>query len=726
MAIIGKIRKRGGLAVGIVAVAILAFIFSDLLTKNRGDSMPSKVASIDNMDVNINEFNSRSEQLEQQIRAQQPEGKMTQEQTFQAKLMAFQQLISEKLFNRECQKIGISVGEEETNNLFLGEEKFLSNMARQQFTDPKTGQYNSQGVKQFLQQYDKLQPEQQQAWQTMKKQAIDERMQQKYAIVLAKSFYMPKAMAKQLAQMYDSQADTRYAVLSLGSISDDKIKLTDKDYQDYYEQHKNMFVQTEDSRDLEFVKFEVVPSPNDIKAINDSVQNLYNELINTPNEDIESFVSASADNKYDSIFHKRSDREITTYFADSILSGVGAGNCIQPFQVGNNWVMGKVLAEQARPDSVKFSIIAVFNNKASDQIKRSPEQEKQLVDSLYQVISKDPTLFEENVAKFSDDPNTKNNFGDQGWLLDGQLPEDMFKQITACPEGGVFIYNRADSVADYIIKVTGKTALQSKIQLAQVVIGIRPSDKTINDMRDKANIFLSQAKDLTAMNAQAKKQNLNINSSTVGQMSYQLDGTPYARDVVAWAFGNKVKKNDVATEIFELQNIDNFQDMFIVVALKDINEKGFIPLEKLKENPDFVRMVKAEKKLDQLLTKANDILKNAKTIEDFALKANCPIDTVLAVDFSTPYYGKAGAEVKVIGTIAATKHIGLTKPIKGFSGVYVVNIDKLSKRPIKEDVEMIRNQYNMQIQRRMQQISPIGYLYERAEVENYFTKIVSK
>ena len=34
MAIIGRIRKRGGLAVTVVAIAILAFIFSDLLTRN--------------------------------------------------------------------------------------------------------------------------------------------------------------------------------------------------------------------------------------------------------------------------------------------------------------------------------------------------------------------------------------------------------------------------------------------------------------------------------------------------------------------------------------------------------------------------------------------------------------------------------------------------------------------------------------------------------------------
>ena len=62
MAIIGRIRKRGGLAVTIVAIAILAFVFSDLLTRNNTGGMPDKVASIDGMDIGINEYNTRSEQ----------------------------------------------------------------------------------------------------------------------------------------------------------------------------------------------------------------------------------------------------------------------------------------------------------------------------------------------------------------------------------------------------------------------------------------------------------------------------------------------------------------------------------------------------------------------------------------------------------------------------------------------------------------------------------------
>ena len=725
MAIIGRIRKRGGLAVTVVAIAILAFIFSDLLTRNRGEGMPTKVASVDNMDINNNEFNSRSEMSENNMRNQMPDGKMTQEQSFQTKIMAYQQLVSEKLLNRECSLLGISVGEDELNDMFLG--TFISNTARQQFTDPNTGQYNAQTVRQIMSQYDKMQPEQQAAWQEMKRNAVNERMQQKYAVVLAKSFYMPKTMAKYLSDVYDQTADTRYAVLPYASIDDNQIKVSDKDFEKYYNEHKNQFFRSEESREIEFVKFDVQPSPADIKQINDSVVALFEEMQTTANDEMESFVSSVSDVKYDSTYYKRSDRAVTMYFPDSLLAGKTTGSYLSPRQAGNNWVMGKILNEQARPDSVKFSVITIFNNKiGAEQIKRTPEQEKALVDSLYAAISKNTSLFEENVAKFSDDPSTKDNFGDQGWVRDGQIMEDMFQPMISTPVNGVFVYHRPDEAGDYIIKVTDKTELHSKIRLAHIVMGIRPSEKTINDVKDKANIFLSKAKDLKSLEAQAQKENLNVNSSVIGQMSYQLDGTPYAREVVSWAFGKKVKEGEVAPEIYELQNIDNFQDMFVVVGLKEIQNKGIMPLESLKKNPEFERLVKIDKKAEQLIEKAESLLKSNKTLEAYAEKAGVEIDTVMGVDFSTPYYGRAGGEMRVLGTIAGQKNKGLSKPIKGFNGVYVVNIDNIAKRAVKEDVNMIRQQYQMRMNQRMNQISPIGVLYEQADIKNNFVQFINK
>ena len=61
-----------------------------------------------------------------------------------------------------------------------------------------------------------------------------------------------------------------------------------------------------------------------------------------------------------------------------------------------------------------------LNNKAGKDFKETPEQAKALVDSLNGVFKANPAEFESSVAKYSDDPEAKSNFG-SGWMLDGQL-----------------------------------------------------------------------------------------------------------------------------------------------------------------------------------------------------------------------------------------------------------------------------------------------------------------
>ena len=259
MAIIGKIRKRGGIAVAIVAIAILAFIFSDLLTRN-GDSRPSKIASINGIDINFNEFDEATTTIENNMKQQTKTNALNQEQSFQAKQQAFQQLVSEKLLNQECDKLGITVGEDEMNDMFFG--TFIPQIVRQNFTDPKTGQYNAQAIKQYIAQFDKLPQEEQTNWKNFENYVRKERLQEKYERLLNKSFYMPKAIAKHMSDTYDQVTDSRYVCLPYSSIADNQIKVTEEDYKKYYEAHKNEYRLTDELRDVEFVKFDVQPSPN--------------------------------------------------------------------------------------------------------------------------------------------------------------------------------------------------------------------------------------------------------------------------------------------------------------------------------------------------------------------------------------------------------------------------------------------------------------------------------
>lgn len=706
MALIGTIRKKAGvLVVAIIALAILSFIFTDLFS-NR-DPRPTKIASVNGMDISFQEFEQMTANIEESMKQQYNVASLTNEQSFVAKQQAYQSLVSEKLLKQECESIGLKVTEAEMNDMFFG--TFIHPSVRQNFADPTTGQYNPQVVKQYIAQFDKLPEEQKLQWSNFEASVKESRLQEKYNSLITSSFYMPAKIAEHMSGVSNKVVDARYVVMPFSSVEDNTIKVTEEDYKEYYNQHKNEYTLYENLRDIEFVKFSVLPSPSDIKAINDSVQKTFIEFQALEASELASFVSISSDRVYDSLYYKRD--ALKGVFADSLLAGKTAGSFIAPFQQGQNWIMAKITNIEQRPDSVRFSQILVLNSNASKDIKRTPEQAKTIADSLLNVFKANPAAFESAVAKHSDDPEAKNNFGDSGWILDGQLQSDLFDKLKASKDGDVFVYDLPNQLGHYLIKLKEKTAPVEKLQIAMIVMGVRASDNTINAIRDKANIFLGSAKTVAEMEAQAKKQNLNILTSTVREMDYQLNGTPYCREIIRWAFDEKTELNAVAPEVYELT------DMFLVVALKDKKEKGVMPLEQVKSYMES--QVKMEKKAEILMEKADKLLASNKTIENFASAAGLTIDSAMAVDFANPYFAAAGPEMRVIGNLSSASKTGLQKPVKGFNGVYVLNVDKQYTRPTKEDPRLIQQQFRTKSFQKAQMLMQV--LQMEADIKNHFT-----
>ena len=96
------------------------------------------------------------------------------------------------------------------------------------------------------------------------------------------------------------------------------------------------------------------------------------------------------------------------------------------------------------------------------------------------------------------------------------------------------------------------------------------------------------------------------------------------------------------------------------------------------------------------MKKAETLIASEKTLDAIALKENTAVDTAANVSFGDPYFPvQAGPEMRVIGTLAAATKTGIQKPIKGYNGIYIVNVDSMGKesnqgRPT-NDTTIIRN-----------------------------------
>ena len=699
MAIIGEIRKRSWIAVVIVGVAIVAFIISDLF---KGNSKQPPLGVIDGKEVSYNRFNELFNQREALLKKQQQSDQITAEQSNQIRENVWNELIETQLTSQEYEQLGLQVSQREMNDMYMGD--FIHPYLRQMFTDPNTGVYNPQIVAQWINNFDQLTPAQQEDWVSVEEYVKLSRQQEKYNMLIAKGFYTPNKMAEKMAEMDNHVADARVVALPLHTISDDQVTLTEEDYVKYYEKHKKEYKQNE-ARDLDFIIFPVNPSAADMIEIQNGVFKTWNEFQTVEDAELAMFVNSEseANRRYDSTFVKASS------FAapfDSLVANATAGQFIAPQVVGRQWMMAKVQEIENRPDSLRASVIAIFNSNLTSEIARTPEQSKALTDSLEREIKAGRLDFAQAVMMFSDDPAKTENQGDMGWLLDGEYGL-LNEKIIATNTNDIFVFEVPGNAGYHIVKVTGKTPATKKFKVATIVRDIVPSSATTNEIYAQANKFASEVSTHAEMLEAAKEQNLMVRSADYTQINAtSISGISNARSIVQWAFNEETEVGAVAPQVYESD------DMYIVVALKEAWTKGYAPLNQARKHIEG--WVRNDKKADILMAKAEEAMSQTKDINALAAKLQASVDSVSTITFNGYTFGKFGQEMSAMGSVATAEGAKLLAPVKGAYGVYLIQVDNVTPTPV--DANITKQRAEMEAQQKVRYIMEV--LKENVKIED--------
>ena len=674
MGIIGSIRKHSWIAVAVVGAAIIAFIIGDLTKNNRG--IPD-MGKINGSTITYQRFNELIEETENNYMRQQGISQIPADVEYQLRDQVWQTLVGETLTDEQFEKLGLTVSPAELNDMYVG--TFIHPYLRQSFTDPKTGQYQTEAIQYYVDNFDDLDTAQRMQWVELEKAVKADRKQQKYSALISRGMYMPNNIAKQLVAM-GNKVSNAYAInLPYQSVSDQEITLTDEDYQKYYKEHKAEFRIREALRDIEYIVYPVVPTAQDLANIQADVEKTWGEFQTVDPEELIFFVNAESDRSYDSSYRKASEFGSPL---DSAIMAAGEGTLISPRKVGNEWVMAKVLKVANRPDSMRASIIYIYNEKAGGNITRSDEQAKLLADSVLNIVRSGSMSFEEAVNQYSEDPQKANNNGDLQWQLDGNfgfLNEDIYNN----PEGNAFIAKFPNEVGYMVVKVTGKTPLHKKYRVAAITRTIAASENTSRSVYNNANRFAGNNRTYAEMIATAQAENLQVRSGRINSMSYSLPGINNARNIIQWAFNEKTEAGDVADQIFEAD------DMFIVAALKEVYNPGFATLEQVRSSIE--NSVRIEKKAELLKARLEEAKQANANLTAIAAKMSVAIDTLDSISFNDYYLGKYGMEPKVQAAIVAAQPNTLIGPIQGANGVYMINVNTKVDNPIPEDVATVRS-----------------------------------
>lgn len=662
MGIIGSIRKHSGWAVAIVGIAILAFILGDL-TKNNG-GIPD-VGKVNGEVLTSQRFNEKVAEMENNYKVQQQTTQVPAEMENQIREQVWAQFVDESLMEEQAAKLGLRVSPAEVNDMFTG--RFIHPYVRQSFTDPQSGQFDVRFVNQFIDNFDQLDTTRRMQWVELEKYCKTDREQQKYSTLINAGFYMPKALAAKVAEYAGTVANVRVVSMPFSSVSDDEAAVADADYEKYYNEHKAEFRVREELRDLEFIAFPVNPTAQDLADIQEQVNKVWAEFQTVPADEVAFFVNAESDRSYDSSY-----RRANTFKApfDEQIAAAKDGDMLAPVMAGNEWMMAKVISSAVRPDSLRASVVYILNQNAGGNIMRSDAQAKSLADSVLALVNGNKMTFEQAVEQFSDDPQKGETKGDMDWQLDGGygfLNEELVNR----PVGSCFVFEHPQGVGYFLVKVTDKTKAEKKYRVALITREIAASAATNRAVYNEANRFAGQNRNITNFTAAAQQQNLQVRNARVTMMSNNLSGIGNARSIVQWAYNEDTKVGAVADQVYECDG------MFVVVALKDVFKKGFATLEQVR--PMIEQAVRLDKKGELLMARADEAVKAAQDITSIAVKLNTTVDTIDSVSFADYYFDRYGMEPKVQAAISAKKG-GLVGPVKGASGVYMVQIDSKAPR----------------------------------------------
>ena len=667
MAIIGKIRKHSGLAVIIVGVAIAAFVIGDFGKKRAKGT--DDIGVVNGESIPYLEFNTKVDKNLEAQKENAGKDKITDQETYQVRQSTWTSTVKDILMGTEYDELGLTVSPEELFDQVQGRQphRFIL----QYFKDPATGQYNSGMVLNYLKNLDKLEPKAKNQWFAFEKAIKEDRHETKFNNLIIKGFYTPKAFLK---KDYINQSKT-LKVLSVApeitSITDNAAKLTDADYQKFYDKNKGYFFMDEDYRDLDYVLFEVKPSDIDRKKTAADVAQLFKDFQSS--QDVMAFTNANSDTKLDTSFSPKGkfpSQLDTLFFASK------PGTIFPPFEFNNTWYMAKLLEMQERPDSMKGSqILIAFAGNGNENIKRTKDEAKKKADSLLNMLKKNPQIFAEAAKRFSDYPSAKDDGGDLKWFPDGNPNFDPFFKagIELKPNEMKVVETR---IGYSLFMLTEKAKPVMKVKAAVLARAIEPSNQTFQDTYMKASAFSGQNKTSETFEKAAIDNKLQKHSApNLREMDNYVSGLPSAREMVRWAYAEN-------TKIGEVSPVFTLNSKYAIAVLKGITKKGQQPLEAVKARIE--PSVKNMKKIDLMVEKMKQTMTTTKDITQLGAKLNAKIDTSMV---TLSGYGRSsiGREMEIVGQLFSMKKGELLGPLTGNYGAYFVVISDIVEAPAKED-----------------------------------------
>ena len=683
MAVLNKIRQRSIFLILIIALALFSFIIGDIF-QNLDSSAASDtaIATVNGEDIDRDDFMAKVENIQRQSG-----GSTT---NTQAMNRVWENELRAKVMQSQYDALGISV-----------ERDFMRDLLKQNLTSfeefkNEAGLFDEDKLNEFIANLKAISPEtttlggtpiNYQSWTTFEQNVAVSGVQQTYFNLVKAGITGTLTEGELDYQLENDKVDLKYVQIPYSSIPDSLITVKKSEIEAYMKRFPKKY-EVEASRDLIYVEFKEEASLADEQAIQDNLKALiadreeYNEVAKANEtvvgfkntKDNAAFVNANSAQKFNDAFVFRST--FSSEQADNI-TGLKTGELYGPYKDGNFYKLTKMIAKQGIADSAKVRHILIpflGGVRADASVTKTDAEAKATADSIYDVLRRNRSKFKSLLSLSSDKVSNEKEGVIEFAYTDGFAPE--FKAYSfENPKGSLGVV-RTD-FGYHIIEVLDQGKKQDAYKVATIAQEIEPSVETIDDVfknKSKFEIAVADA-DFEAV---AKENNYEVrNVSSVKELDENIPGIGAQRAIVRWAFEDGVDEGD-------FKSFSTSGGGFVVVKLTGINKKGLMSVESgsITALPEIRKEKKAELIKERI---------SATTLDDIASAESQNVRTAVAVNMKNPTLSGAGREPLVIGTAFGLTEGETSEPIEGNTGVYVVEVTKVTPAPAMSSYQAAAN-----------------------------------
>ena len=705
MAALGTIRKRGVTLVIIIGLGLFAFIAEEMFRSCEATSNEQRlqVGEVLGKKVSVQDFQALLEEYQEVIKMTQGRDNLTENELNQVKDQVWNTYVQNTIIESEAEKVGLTVTKEEMQSVLRAGTNPM--LLQTPFVNQQTGRFDASQLTKFLDDYKKVESGQDaqmaeqyrtiyKYWQFIEKSLRQQLLAMKYQNLLAGCLLSNPVSAKMAYEGQTEESDILLASMAYSSVNDNDVKVSDADITAKYEEQKEMFKQTVESRDIKYVDFKVLPSAADRKALQATMADAEKKLKEGANPaDVVRKAQSQVAYLGLPVTRNAFPRDIATK-----IDSMAVGETTSAFEtkLDNTLNVVKLISKTQMPDSIEFRQIQIAG--------ASLEAARKTADSVYNALQAG--------APFDSIAKKYNQQGTSQWLTSAMYEKSQTVDAdsklyleTLNTLGVNEIKNIEFTQGNVIVQVVSRKAMVDKYVAAVVKHTIDFSKDTYSAAYNKFSQFVSANQTIDAMEKNAEKFGYAVRErKDLFNSEHNVAGIASTDEAMKWIFD---AKEGGVSPLYEC----GANDHLLVVAMTKVHPVGYRSMEDVKD------IVKAEVVRD----KKYDVLKGkfagANNIAS-AKSKGARIDTVRQITFSAPVFVQAtgASEPALSGAVAATKK-GTFCPqvVKGNAGAYMFQVvDKKQRQGSKYDEAMMETQLRQQALQAASRF--MDELYMKAEV----------